>query len=187
MPAYMPRSRPVTPGLALADHDLGRGEVVLHRRRLAQELRVEGGLVEPPRPLPGRLGQGRQDQPLHGPGRDRAAEHQQQRRQAGRAAARQPAELARHGQQVREVELAVGARGGADADDGEVEPVEPRLDARPRGDAAVPHPGLEQLGDAGLEHGRAPLGDGADLVRRDVDAVDVVAGLARQAAVVAPT
>ena len=163
-------------GLALADDDLGRGEIVLDGRGLAQELGIEGDLVAPAGRLAGGTLQRRQHQPVHGPGRHRAAEHQQQRLRRP-ALAERLAELARALQQMRQVELAVAARRRADADDHHVQPVEIAVDGDRTLDPPLADAGAQQLLDHGLDHGRAPGTDGGHLVEVDVDAQHVVPSL----------
>ena len=78
----------------------------------------------------------------------------------------------------REIELAVGARRRADADDRHVEPVELAVDATARcapGPSATP--AVSSSSTMRLDHGRAAGADRGHLLRIDVDAEHMVPGL----------
>ena len=165
------------PRLALADDDLGRGEIVLHRRRFAQELGIEGDLVA----APGRLARGALERRQHEArpwsraawccGTPAAAAALRgAARPPGRAGAcsradgvRSSLPSARDG--VPTQMIAMSSRSSSPSSDG-------ALRTPPVG-----HARGQQLLDHRLDHGRAPGADGGHLLRIDVDAQHVVPGL----------
>ena len=118
--------------LALADDDLGRGEVVLDRRRFAQELGIERRLPAPPRAARRPLAPASAAPAGSMVPGGMVLRNTSSSGSAARRSRIAVAELARALEQMGEIELAVGARRRADADDHHVEPVELAVDRQRR-------------------------------------------------------